>query len=128
MFPSSTHGASLVVPGFPDVCKTPIGLLPVPMPYPLLSGECLLRQIKGRDGSRKTLSMSSMSSQSSGNVARLGDATLRSASRVQQLRSRLQAITVQLIGMQGTDPNQWHRLVDEYVLVTAELYLALAPQ
>lgn len=47
--------------------------------------------------------------------------------RVAQLRSRLQAITLQLVALQGGNPNVWHKLVDEYVLVTTELYLELTP-
>jgi Domain of unknown function (DUF4150) len=48
--------------------------------------------------------------------------------RIGQLRSRLHAITSQLSVLRGGDPNPWHKLVDEYVLVTTELYLELTPK
>jgi hypothetical protein len=48
--------------------------------------------------------------------------------RAGQLRSRLFAITSQLSSLQGNNPSLWHKLVDEYVLVTTELYLELMPK
>jgi hypothetical protein len=48
--------------------------------------------------------------------------------RAGQLRSRLFAITSQLSSLHGGDPGLWHKLVDEYVLVTTELYLELTPK
>jgi uncharacterized protein DUF4150 len=51
-----------------------------------------------------------------------------SQARIGQLRLRLHAITSQLSTLRGGDPNPWHRLVDEYVLVTTELYLELTPK
>jgi hypothetical protein len=55
-------------------------------------------------------------------------ATQASQARVGQLRSRLHAITSQLSALRGGDPNPWHKLVDEYVLVATELYLELTPK
>jgi hypothetical protein len=37
-------------------------------------------------------------------------------------------ITSQLSTLRGGDPNPWHKLVDEYVLVTTGLYLELTPK
>jgi hypothetical protein len=51
-----------------------------------------------------------------------------SQARIGQLRFRLHAITSQLGTLRGGDPNPWHKLVDEYVLVTTELYLELTPK
>jgi Domain of unknown function (DUF4150) len=51
-----------------------------------------------------------------------------SQARIGQLRFRLHAITSQLSALRGGDPNPWHKLVDEYVLVTTELYLELTPK
>jgi hypothetical protein len=51
-----------------------------------------------------------------------------SQARIGQLRFRLHAITSQLSTLRGGDPNPWHKLVDEYVLVTTELYLELTPK
>ena len=61
------------------------------------------------------------------NVVRLVDPILKNPSRAGQLRSRLQSITTQLVGMtKGDNPDQWHQLVDEYAVVSAELYLQLS--
>jgi Domain of unknown function (DUF4150) len=51
-----------------------------------------------------------------------------SQARIGQLRFRLHAITSQLSVLRGGDPTPWHKLVDEYVLVTTELYLELTPK
>ena len=61
------------------------------------------------------------------NVVRFVDLMLKNPSRAGQLRSRLQSITTQLVGMtKGDNPDQWHQLVDEYTVVSAELYLQLS--
>ena len=55
------------------------------------------------------------------------NASAASQAKAAQLRSRLQAITSQLSALPGGNPKAWHTLVDEYVLVSAELYLQLTP-
>jgi len=106
---STTEGYS--VRGFPDVCKTPSPSGPVPIPYPSIGATSFVGGLR---------------------LATTGTVTLQklvppsNSSRVPQLRSRLQTITSQLTGMTAGNPNQWHQLVDEYVVVSAELYLALS--
>jgi hypothetical protein len=61
-------------------------------------------------------------------VTRMADPHLHNVafnSRAVQLRSRLQTITSQLVGMPAGNPDHWHQLVAEYVLVSAELYLEM---
>ena len=43
-----------------------------------------------------------------------------------QLRSKLQNLNMQIASLPSGDPARWHRLLDEYVVVTAELYKTLA--
>ncbi|MFL6564019.1 MAG: PAAR-like domain-containing protein [Burkholderiales bacterium] len=42
--------------------------------------------------------------------------------RSQQLRGKLQTLHMQIASLPSGDPTRWHRLLDEYVVVTAELY------
>ena len=46
--------------------------------------------------------------------------------RGQQLRGQLQILHMQMASLPGRDPNRWHKLLDEYVVATAELYKALS--
>jgi hypothetical protein len=46
--------------------------------------------------------------------------------RGQQLRGQLQVLHMQMASLPGRDPNRWHRLLDDYVVLTAELYKTLS--
>jgi len=46
--------------------------------------------------------------------------------RSQQLRSKLQTLHMQIGSLPSGDPTRWHLLLDEYVVLTAELYKTLA--
>jgi hypothetical protein len=43
-----------------------------------------------------------------------------------QLKAKLATLHGQLAGLPGGNPNQWHTLLDEYVIATAALYIALS--
>jgi hypothetical protein len=45
-----------------------------------------------------------------------------------QLRGQIQSLHVQIMGMPGGNPNRWHELLDRYVILTAQLYSALATE
>ena len=156
MFPAyQKQGYS--VRAFPDVCYTPAQPSPLPVPYPSVGGsQSLVKDIKGRDLTGKVLMKSVVVTTSTGNqpgsapgvisvnktvftmmsmdvkveganVVRFVDLMLKNPSRAGQLKSRLQNITTQLVGMtKGDNPDQWHQLVDEYLVVSAELYLQLS--
>jgi len=46
--------------------------------------------------------------------------------RGQQLRAKLQHLHVQIGTLPTGDPMRWHKLLDEYVARTAELYKTLS--
>ena len=46
--------------------------------------------------------------------------------RNQQLRGKLQVLHMQIGSLPSGDPTRWHRLLDEYVVLTAELYKTLS--
>lgn len=106
MTSASKHQGRAVL-AFPDVCKTPSPGGPVPIPYPNI----------GTASSRR--------------IAKTGLATkpptaLKGSGLSQQHRGRLIALHGQLIALNGSDPNRWHALLDEYVQTAAELYKSVA--
>jgi hypothetical protein len=46
--------------------------------------------------------------------------------RSQQLRSKLQTLHMQIGSLPSGDPTRWHRMLDEYVVLTAALYRTLS--
>jgi DNA-binding ferritin-like protein len=44
----------------------------------------------------------------------------------QFLRYQLHSLHGQLWSLPGGNPNQWHKLLDQYVIATAELYKTLS--
>ena len=131
---ASSH-TGVAVPVFPDVCKTPTPGGPVPIPYPSMAGASQVKNVS-RDASAKVvMTKDARHVMSTGDEAGSAGGVMSnkvkaqaSQARIGQLRSRLQAITTQLGALRGGDPNPWHKLVDEYVLVTTELYLELTPK
>lgn len=43
----------------------------------------------------------------------------------QHWRNQLQVLHSQIMALPGGNPNRWHELVDNYVIATAQLYIAL---
>jgi hypothetical protein len=124
----SSH-QGVAVPGFPDVCKTPSPGGPVPIPYPNLVGPGQ-QQTAGSKAALagKTLATASTLSRSTGDEA--GTKGMVSMNekmgRTQFLRNQLNSFHGQLWSLPGGNPNQWHKLVDQYVIATAELYKTLS--
>jgi hypothetical protein len=46
--------------------------------------------------------------------------------RGQQLRGQLQMLHMQIASLPSGDPTRWHKLLDEYVVRSAELYKTLS--
>ena len=84
------------VTAFPDVCKTPSPAGPVPIPYP-----------NAGYGQQNTA----------------GSKTLTGSNK---MRGRLQMLNMQITSLPSGDPTRWHKLLDEYVVLTAELYKTLS--
>jgi hypothetical protein len=132
---STKKGAA--VAAFPDVCVTPSPGGPVPVPYPTTTGArpgaqlppigrgtavALAGSFRGGGAGLEAGTMKSAGAFNSSSAA----ATSTSAVAVQSLRTKLGQLHTQLGALQGTDPNRWHTLLDEYVIATANLYKALA--
>ena len=124
---SSYQGKSLTA--FPDVCKTPSPGGPVPIPYPnaVGSGQQNTTASKAASVQRTAVLTGSNFSRSAGDEAgaAMGAATLK-LMRGQQLRGQLQILHMQMASLPGRDPNRWHKLLDDYIVLTAELYKTLS--
>ncbi len=111
MYPASTKRGGAVV-SFPDVCKIPGASPPfVPVPYPNAPATALPTtqkiQLKTTPGLVQT------------KIASLQPTPA-------QLKARLTTLHGQLTALPGGNPNQWHALVDEYVITAAALYIGLS--
>lgn len=147
---SKKQGAS--VAAFPDVCKTPTPGGPVPTPYPNItaggsnatqqkvtqtaqrvgSGSAIPKSVGDEAGTLKGIvsmnvkTKAFMSGGAATTVAQSTAAKSTSAAVAHQMRSRLNQLNQQLTTLPGRNPDHWHMLVDEYVQVTAMLYVTLA--
>jgi hypothetical protein len=97
MLPASTKIGGAVA-AFPDVCKTPVPAGPVPIPYPNIAAPP---------------------------TARAQQVAQKAGPSPAQLKTKLSMIHGQLSVLPGGSPNQWHALVDDYVMTAAALYIAL---
>jgi len=116
---------------FPDVCKAPAPGGPVPIPYPNLLGPGHQQTAGSKAAAGKTLATGGSFSSIRGNEPGTlkGVASMSTAdkmARTQFLRNQMHSLHGQLWGLPGGNPNQWHKLVDQYVIATAELYKTLS--
>ena len=121
---SGYRGGAVVV--FPDVCFTPPygPSTPVPIPYPNTAyGQQNPAASKATAVSKPALKKSSNISMSSGDEA--GSAMGKQV-RSRLLRGQLQALHMQIGSLPSGDPSRWHKLLDQYVILTAELYKTLS--
>ncbi len=113
MFPASTHNGQSVL-AFPDVCKTPVPVAgTAPIAYPTMGtfgGTALKPTATKTPIATKTATSEFQQKQT----------------RAQELRGRLSDLNRQLTSLSDKDPTRWHKLVDQYVMTTAELYKTLA--
>jgi hypothetical protein len=120
MIPSSTNRGKSVA-AFPDVCTTPTPGGPTPVSYPNLArGTQTASKVTAVQNSTQLAPKGSVFSSVGDQVQSKG---LTSAVN---LRGQLSQLHGRLASLSGTDPNQWHALIDEYVQVTAQLYVTLA--
>jgi len=96
--PSYHRGHS--VGAFPDVCKTPAEPSPIPLPYP--------------------------NSAAPGAPSTAASKAAFKQTRALQLRGHLQGLHSQLASLSSGNPTRWHKLLDDYVIVSAELYKTLS--
>ena len=118
MFPASTtKGAA--VPSFPDVCKTPTPGGPVPVPYPNLGTKTSTPAQKVTVKPGMTFATSTLK-RSAGNEAGMQVGVLSP-----QYKSKLNGLHARMMALGPGNPNQWHALVDEYVITLAEYYILI---
>ena len=110
MFPASTHKGQAVL-GFPDVCKTPSTGAPIPTPYPNIGAS-------NRTGGTQTKLGSRSAPIKTVNTKTAGDAS--------GLRSHLGILHQKLMAMPAGNATNWHKVLDEYVMTSAELYKSLS--
>lgn len=108
MFPTSTHKGQAIM-AFPDVCKTPGGLGPTPIPYPNMATSNAGAKIPSATKTTVTKSTFTKSS---------GDAN--------GLRSQLGILHQKIMSMPPNNTTAWHAALDEYVLTSAKLFKALS--
>ena len=118
---SNYHGA--VVTAFPDVCKTPSPGGPIPIPYPNAFdyGQQKTAGSKTTLAGSKPILTDSNFSMSSGDEAGAAMGVVRN-----KLRGQLQMLHMQIASLPSGDPSRWHKLLDQYVVYTAELYKVLS--
>lgn len=125
---SSHPGASVLA--FPDVCKTPTPGGPVPIPYPNLvgPGQPNTTGSKAPPTQQHTALIGGSSfSRSVGDEAGSAMGTVtHKLMRGQQLRGQLQMLHLQIANLPSGNPTRWHKLLDDYVILTAELYKTLS--
>jgi len=122
----STHPGKSVA-AFPDVCKTPTPGGPVPIPYPNAAGYGQPNTTASKAAATGSVaSTANKLSLSRGDEAgTLKDVVAFKQARGHQLRGQLQSLHMQIATLPSGNPTRWHKLLDDYVMLTAELYKTL---
>ena len=60
------------------------------------------------------------------NLTNAANPAANKLARSQLLRSKLHTLHMQIGNLPVSDPTRWHRMLDEYVVLTAELYKTLS--
>ena len=127
MFPASTKSGAAVL-AFPDVCKTPSPGGPVPIPYPLTGAGAATpkRGTKGVKSPAIRTKGSHFKSSTGDEPGTLKGTISQRQMGAVMLRKQLNQLHARLVSMPGDRPDHWHEVIDQYVLVTADLYRSLA--
>ena len=119
---SKSGHQGFAIAGFPDVCKTPSPGGPVPIPYPNIgSGQQNTAASKTSSTAKSAVIKGSSFSKSSGDEAGAAMGIISN-----KLRGQLQILHLQISNLPSGDPARWHQLLDQYVIVTAELYKTIS--
>ena len=111
MFPASTHTGQAVL-GFPDVCKVPgAGGPKIPTPLPNIG-------TTGRTGGVKTKFATK--------TAPTSKTTSRTSGDAPGLRNQMGILHHKLIAMPAWNTTGWHKVLDEYVMTSAELFKSIS--
>jgi Toxin PAAR-like domain len=107
--PQATSSGQAII-AFPDVCNTPTPGAPVPIPYPNLS---------------PTAPTSPLPTGQKVKVTGLQTPLVPPQPTPVQLKAKLATLHAQLAGLPGVNPDLWLKLLDDYVVTTASLYIVL---
>jgi hypothetical protein len=122
----SSNGITIV---FPDVCKTPILGVPVPIPYPNVaqSARSAQKATKVKVGVQKVVKKGSKYSRSTGDESGVNKSILSSKvmGEATQLRGMLNQLNGKLQALQSDDPNEWQKVLQDYVVAAGALFTTL---
>lgn len=112
---SAVHKSSTGISiAFPDVCKTPSAPGPVPIPYPNFATKAVAAQkVKLQGG---TVATKGAVFKSTGDEA-------GTMMEVMQLRTKLNALHMQLQALPADDPNRWQAVLTDYAVMASALYM-----
>ncbi len=122
----STHQGQSVA-AFPDVCKTPFPKGPVPIPYPNAAGSGQQNTAVSKTKPIGPVTAGATYSASRGDEAgTAGRGVIANKQmRAVQLRTQIFRVHSEMAALPPGNPTRWHRLLDDYVILTAELYKTL---
>ena len=122
----SSSGVSMA---FPDVCKTPSPAGPTPIPYPNVAKTALKDQAKGSKKVKSTGNLpttkSAKYSMSQGTETGVTKGTISSAARgeINQLKAILNRLNTNLLKLRSHNPDEWQRLLQDYLVAAGALYV-----
>ena len=122
----SSSGVSMA---FPDVCKAPSPAGPTPIPYPNVAKTALKDQAKGSKKVKGTGNLpttkSAKYSMSQGTETGVTKGTISSAARgeINQLKAILNRLNTNLLKLRSHNPDEWQRLLQDYLVAAGALYV-----
>lgn len=125
MFPASTHGGQAVL-AFPDVCKTPTAGVPVPIAYPNIGTTTGTATKTATATKTPVATKTAVATKPTYSTLTKPTYTRVSGNEAGVLRGQLSALHQKLMTMPVGDTTQWHKVVDDYVITSAEVYKTLA--
>ena len=133
MFPASSKGGGFTV-AFPDVCKTPTPVGPIPIPYPNIAKTAQEKQsMKVKVGGKVAgLKNKSAFKKSTGNEAATrslgaGVISAKAKAEVMSLKAQMNALNVKMQGLSPNQPELWQSALQDYAVTASALYTTLNP-
>ena len=125
MFPSTSKASGGISIVFPSVCRTPVPATDIsPIPYPNIAKTALETQKKIKSTVTKTFTkQSSMRRVSGAEAGSLKGVVSNKNMEVTQIKSMLNQINTKIQNFKSEDPNEWQKVVQEYVVAVSALYV-----
>jgi hypothetical protein len=131
MMPANTKGSEAICIAFPDVCKTPTPVGPIPIPYPNIAQTAQAKQQsnKVKVGGKSVFTKSSNFKTSRGDQPGTirGVMSNKVMGETSALKARLNAVNVKLQGLSPQQPRLWQAALEEYAVTASALYVTLNP-